>query len=207
MNIHHTAIWVNNLELMRQFYLKYFSCSCNAKYENPDTGLSTYFIHFSGEGSLELMHKPDVGDSQINVLLGYAHIAIDIGSSELVDQLTEQLEQDGYQVIGKPRTTGDGYYESVVSDPEGNRIELTIPKEPVISKANREDVEEILYMQKCCYLTEAEIINNYNIPPLMQTIEEINQDFDDQVILKLVFQNKIICLSGISNNILIIYRN
>ena len=29
-------------------------------------------------------------------------------------------------IEGEPRTTGDGYYESVVLDPEGNRIEITV---------------------------------------------------------------------------------
>ena len=49
-----------------------------------------------------------------------------LGSAELVDELTERLRDAGYTIAGEPRTTGDGYYESVILDPEGNRIELTI---------------------------------------------------------------------------------
>jgi lactoylglutathione lyase len=43
-----------------------------------------------------------------------------------VDTLTERLRADGYRVVGEPRTTGDGYYESVVLDLDGNRIEITV---------------------------------------------------------------------------------
>jgi lactoylglutathione lyase len=58
--------------------------------------------------------------------MGIIHFAISVGSKEKVDSLTHQLRSDGYQIIGEPRTTGDGYYESVVLDPEKNRIEITI---------------------------------------------------------------------------------
>jgi len=56
---------------------------------------------------------------------GLIHFAISTGSKQTVDHLTEQLRADGYEIVGEPRTTGDGYYESVVLDPEGNRIEIT----------------------------------------------------------------------------------
>ena len=58
--------------------------------------------------------------------LGYAHLSFSVGSKEEVDRLTQQMSNEGIQVVGQPRTTGDGYYESVVLDPEGNRIEITI---------------------------------------------------------------------------------
>ena len=58
--------------------------------------------------------------------IGFCHIAVSTGSAEQVRDLTERLRQDGYAVLGEPRTTGDGYYESVVADPEGNRVEITI---------------------------------------------------------------------------------
>ena len=58
--------------------------------------------------------------------LGYAHLSFSVGSKEEVDRLTRKMSDDGIQVIGEPRTTGDGYYESVVLDPEGNRVEITI---------------------------------------------------------------------------------
>ncbi len=58
--------------------------------------------------------------------LGLAHFAISLGTKEMVDALTERLLADGHRIIREPRTTGDGYYESVISDPEGNIIELTV---------------------------------------------------------------------------------
>ena len=58
--------------------------------------------------------------------LGYAHLSFSVGSKEEVNRLTKQMSSDGIQVIGQPRTTGDGYYESVVLDPEGNRVEITV---------------------------------------------------------------------------------
>lgn len=57
---------------------------------------------------------------------GFIHIAFSVGSQSKVDELTLQLKQDGYAVIGGPRTTGDGYYESCVVGIEGNQIEITI---------------------------------------------------------------------------------
>ena len=53
-----------------------------------------------------------------------AHLAFKVGSKEKVNELTEIFRKDGYKIIGEPRATGDGYYESVILDPEGNRIEL-----------------------------------------------------------------------------------
>ncbi|MBN8494960.1 MAG: VOC family protein, partial [Burkholderiales bacterium] len=53
------------------------------------------------------------------------HLAIALGSEAAVDALTAQLRAAGHPVLDGPRRTGDGYYESVVLDPEGNRLELT----------------------------------------------------------------------------------
>jgi lactoylglutathione lyase len=57
---------------------------------------------------------------------GLTHYAISVGSIEKVDQLTEQLRSDRYIIVGEPRATGDGYYESVILDPDGNRVEITV---------------------------------------------------------------------------------
>jgi len=58
--------------------------------------------------------------------LGFAHLSFSVGSKEGVDRLTQNMSEDGITIVGEPRTTGDGYYESVVLDPEGNRVEITI---------------------------------------------------------------------------------
>ncbi len=58
--------------------------------------------------------------------MGLTHFAVSLGSEQEVNALTERLRSDGHPVLDGPRRTGDGYYESVVLDPEGNRVELTV---------------------------------------------------------------------------------
>ncbi|MDN5200867.1 VOC family protein [Fulvivirgaceae bacterium BMA10] len=129
MKIEHIAIWVRDLERMKSFYTTYFNGLANDRYVNQSKGFSSYFISFSSGSRLELMHSPEIPPNLNNLdqqNLGLIHFAISVGSKEKVDQLTNILKTDGYEVIGNPRTTGDGYYESVVLDPENNRIEITI---------------------------------------------------------------------------------
>jgi len=129
MRIEHLAIWVSDLETVKAFYEQYFKAEAGTIYHNPTKQFHSYFLSFQSGCRLELMHRPDI-PSNLNDLkrqyLGFIHFAISVGSKEKVDALTEQLRVDGFSVIGAPRTTGDGYYESVVLDPENNRIEITI---------------------------------------------------------------------------------
>lgn len=124
MNIHHIAIWAADLEQMKVFYQRYFHCSVSEKYVNLTKGFSSYFLIFAAGSKIELMHKREIAKQQGNVSTGYAHLAVNVGSRNQVDSLTQQMESDGIKIAGQPRITGDGYYESVVLDPEGNRIEL-----------------------------------------------------------------------------------
>lgn len=128
MRIEHLAIWVTDLELMRSFYERYFGAISGKKYHNLQKNFTSYFLSFKEGPRLELMHKPTIsslGDSHVEYL-GITHFAVSVESKEKVNTLTEELRTDGYLVVGEPRTTGDGYYESVVLDPEGNRIEITV---------------------------------------------------------------------------------
>jgi lactoylglutathione lyase len=129
MHIEHLAIWVNDLEGMKDFYCKYFQAKANAKYTNSQKQFQSYFLSFNAGPRLELMQMPSVPDSNDDVYIqsiGLVHFAVSLGSKENVDELTAQLRNDGFEVLDGPRTTGDGYYESVILDPEKNRIELTI---------------------------------------------------------------------------------
>ena len=129
MKIEHLAIWVKDLEKMRTFYETYFNGSSNDKYINPKKNFSSYFLTFDTGARLELMHKPEIGGKGVEESdqhLGIIHFAVSVGSEENVDNLTEKLRADGYAILGETRWTGDGYYESVVADPEGNMIEITI---------------------------------------------------------------------------------
>lgn len=129
MRIEHLAIWTLDLETMKAFYEKYFMCRAGAKYVNAKKEFQSYFLTFDSGCRLELMQKPGIVTAKDNVhqeFTGITHVAISVGSKEQVDVLTAQLRKDGFQIAGEPRTTGDGYYESVVLDPEGNRIEITV---------------------------------------------------------------------------------
>jgi lactoylglutathione lyase len=128
MKIEHLAIWVNDLEKQKFFYTKYFGAKAGEKYFNPNKNFQSYFLSFENGCRLELMYKPEVPENRNDVHqqnIGLIHFAISVGSEEKVNELTVQLRQDGIEILDGPRTTGDGYYESVVLDPEGNRIELT----------------------------------------------------------------------------------
>ena len=125
MKIEHAALYVNDLEAAKDFFVRYLDAVPNEGYHNPRTDFRSYFLTFGEGARLELMNKPGMSDlSKPAVRTGYAHIAFSVGSREKVEELTARLKADGYEVLSGPRTTGDGYYESAVLDPEGNYIEL-----------------------------------------------------------------------------------
>lgn len=127
MRIEHIALYVNDLESARRFFVKHFGATSNDGYHNPQTDFRSYFLSFDKGARLEIMNKPKMSDlpKEIN-RTGYTHIAFSIGSKEKVDTLTAELKADGYEVISGPRITGDGYYESCIIALEDNQIEITI---------------------------------------------------------------------------------
>ena len=129
MRIEHIALWTKDLEKMKSFYERYFHAKAGEKYINPKKQFESYFLSFESGSRLELMQMPSVPTSSNDIykqFTGLIHFAVSTGSKEQVDSLTLLLKNDGYEVLDGPRTTGDGYYESVVLDPESNRIEITI---------------------------------------------------------------------------------
>jgi lactoylglutathione lyase len=126
LKLDHVAIWVVDLERMRTFYEKHFDARSNRKYENVSKRFTSYFLTFPGGGRLELMHRPDVpripNAPSSPEFIGYAHLGVELGSRTAVDALTKRLQDAGSALLDGPRQTGDGYYESMVADPEGNRI-------------------------------------------------------------------------------------
>lgn len=131
MRIEHVALYVKDLEGAKDFFEKYFGGKSGERYRNRKTGFSSYFIRFPGgtvdSARLEIMSKPDLESGSNHASrTGFIHLAFSLGSREKVDDLTERMENDGWEVISGPRTTGDGYYESCVSGFEGNLIEITI---------------------------------------------------------------------------------
>lgn len=128
MKITHIALCVKELERERDFFVKYFAAVSNEKYHNPKTGFSSYFLSFEDGARLELMNYFDTADIREKSAhtMGYAHIAFSVGSRGNVLSLTERLRADGCRIVSEPRITGDGYFESVIADPEGNLIEITV---------------------------------------------------------------------------------
>ncbi|MEC1262533.1 VOC family protein [Bacillus swezeyi] len=125
MKIEHIAIWTKQLEEMKDFYTHYFHGTASEKYINPKKQFESYFIQFQSGTRLELMRRPDLAPGE-EPAEGYAHMAFSLGSRQQVDDMTRRFEEEGFQVVGKPRVTGDGYYESVIRDPDGNLVELTV---------------------------------------------------------------------------------
>lgn len=127
MRIEHLALYVKNLERARTFFVRYFGATSGPEYHNPSTGFRSYFLSFEDGARLEIMWNPRLTRGYRTASdTGYDHIAFSVGSREAVDALTQRLWTDGYQVRSRPRTTGDGYYESCIVDLEGNQIEITV---------------------------------------------------------------------------------
>jgi len=127
MHIEHIAICTSQLETLKTFYETYFGAQANQKYAKPKKHFESYFLTFTNGARLEIMQMPEVSARPTAAQpLGYTHLAFSTGSREEVDLLTGRLHADGFAIESLPRITGDGYYESVVLDPDGNRIEITV---------------------------------------------------------------------------------
>lgn len=127
MKIDHIAMYVNDLENARDFFVKYLGATSNDGYHNKTTDFRSYFLSFDEGARIEIMNRPGMEDAEKELArTGYIHIAFNVGSKEKVDELTARLKMDGYEAISGPRTTGDGYYESCIIAIEGNQIEITV---------------------------------------------------------------------------------
>ncbi len=126
MRIEHVALYVNDLEAARDFFVTYLDGKSNDGYQNKTTDFKSFFVSFEDGARLEIMTKPELVDHEKELnRTGYAHIAFSVGSKEKVNELTKRLQLAGYEVVSGPRTTGDGYYESCIVAIEGNQIEIT----------------------------------------------------------------------------------
>lgn len=128
MHIHHIALWTTRLEELKDFYITYFKGTGNEKYTNPLKGFESYLVSFDEKSALiEIMRRTDVTSPADNILhTGLAHFSFSAGSKDAVLELTERLRRDGFTVASEPRTTGDGFFESAILDPDGNLVEITV---------------------------------------------------------------------------------
>lgn len=128
MRIDHIALWTHDIERSKQFYVAYFGAAVGAGYLNPRKGFESCFLSLADGARIEVMKTTTLTPVPFEPgaqRMGLTHFAISVGSERGVDELTERIKADGYAVLDGPRRTGDGYYESVVLDPDGNRIEIT----------------------------------------------------------------------------------
>ena len=127
MKIDHVAMYVRDLEVVKDFFVRFFGAVSNEMYHNPRTGLKSYFLSFGNGAKLEIMTRPDLSVLGKDIhRTGYIHLSFSVGSEERVNSLTAKLQSAGYEVISGPRFTGDGFYESCVLDSEHNQIEITV---------------------------------------------------------------------------------
>jgi lactoylglutathione lyase len=127
MRIEHLALWTDDLERLAAFYGRYFGATVGDKYVNEKKGFESRFVSFDTGARLELMRTTTLSPVRYEAgaqRMGLTHFAVSLGSEERVDELTARLRQDGHAILDGPRRTGDGYYESVVLDPDGNRVEI-----------------------------------------------------------------------------------
>jgi len=127
MRIEHIALWTTDLKRCKHFYTAYFGATAGPHYLNPAKGFESCFLSFDTGARLEAMTTTSLSLAQFPPgaqRLGLIHLAIFVGSERIVDELTKRLQSDGITVVDGPRRTGDGYYESVVIDPDGNRVEI-----------------------------------------------------------------------------------
>jgi lactoylglutathione lyase len=129
MTLEHVAIWTNQLEILKDYYVKYFHGISNDKYINTNKGFNSYFLSFASGARLELMSMPDIPHNQNDTIqkqhLGIIHLAFGVDTIKEVEEKAKQLKADGFPILSGPRKTGDGYYEFETLDPDNNRIEVT----------------------------------------------------------------------------------
>ena len=126
MRIEHIAILTRDIDTLCEFYAKHFGCAVGPRYTNASKGFSSRFLKFQDGARLEVMQLSSLGDAVEGNRVGLAHFAVSVGSEDQVLQMTAALRQAGVEVVGEPRRTGDGYFESVVLDPDGNKVEITV---------------------------------------------------------------------------------
>lgn len=166
MQLTHIALWTNHLERLRDFYVKYFNGKSNEKYENPRKGFSSYFVSFESGPSLEVMQRLDISKECEPDRIGLTHLAFHADTKEQVIEMVERFRADGYTITGECRTSGDGYFEGVVLDPDGNPVEIVAFGEAEISTAlfppyellldadpDREKVDAYLAVSDCFIAT------------------------------------------------------
>ena len=164
MKLHHIAIWTFRLEELKDFYVRFLGGTSNEKYINPKKGFESYFISFDEGPTLELMSRVDVQNTPIEEnRRGLTHLAFTFPSKEEILRFTEEMRSEGYTIAGEPRTSGDGYFESVVLDPDGNRLECVYKKEPETERTEQ-PYPRISKRSVCCCALFRRMMQKHSLP-------------------------------------------
>lgn len=124
IRIEHVGVWVRDIDAVAAFYARHFGATVGERYENPRKGFASRFLAFADGARLELMTRTDITERAARELLGLAHVAITLADEAAVDAIAARMRATDVPVLDGPRRTGDGYYECVALDPEGNRVEI-----------------------------------------------------------------------------------
>ncbi len=126
MPLAHVGVWTRDLDGAAAFWRQYFEAEVGDDYHSQRRpGFVSRFVTLPGGGArIELMTGPWIGAPAPTENVGWDHIAVSLGSVRAVDELARRCDAEGL-LISRPRTTGDGYYEAVISMPDGStRIEI-----------------------------------------------------------------------------------
>jgi lactoylglutathione lyase len=129
MKIDYIAIWIENLELLKDYYVTYLDGIPGEKYTNINRQFQSYFIAFTSGTRLEIMTMPNIPDNVNDTInrqhKGIIHLAFGVDSIMEVDEKARQLKSNGFKILNGPRKTGDGYYGFETLEPDNNRLEVT----------------------------------------------------------------------------------
>lgn len=126
MRTAHVALWTADLEVSAAFWSRHFAAEIGEEYASRNRpGFRSRFARLADGTAVELMTGPwlegDRADPTERV--GWAHLAISLGSEEAVAAAAARFAAEG-ALVSPPRRTGDGYFEAVVRTPEGALLEI-----------------------------------------------------------------------------------
>lgn len=128
MSIAHVALWTRDLEAVAAFWSRFLGAGVGEIYESRRRpGFRSRFLTLGDGPAIEIMEGPWVAaaDPEGVERAGFAHVAVSLGSEAAVDAMAARASAEGI-LVAPARWTGDGFYEAVLRDPDGNLIEITI---------------------------------------------------------------------------------